>query len=115
MEKDLLNNNWNKALLYIKSRIEDTAFEAWFDGLEINMIDRDTVTLLVPNRFHYEWLESKYRHLIHDALKDVFGQSFVVNYSVLLTEKTSEEIPQFKKRGNQIVPKGYSRSSNLNN
>ena len=115
MEKDLLNNNWNKALLYIKSRIEDTAFETWFDGLEINMIDRDTVTLLVPNRFHYEWLESKYRHLIHDALKDVFGQSFVVNYSVLLTEKTSEEIPQFKKKENQIVPKGYSRSSNLNN
>ena len=115
MEKDILRNNWNKALLYIKSRIEDTAFQTWFDGLEISRIEDDTITLLVPNRFHYEWIESKYRHLIHDALKDTFGKSFVVNYSVLLTEKSGEEIPQFKKRENSIIPKSYNRSSNLNN
>ena len=115
MEKDILSNNWNKALLYIKSRIEDTAFQTLFDGLEISRIEDDTITLLVPNRFHYEWIESKYRHLIHDALKDAFGKSFVVNYSVLLTEKSGEEIPQFKKRENSIIPKSYNRSSNLNN
>ena len=60
---------------YIRSKIEDTAFQTWFDGLEISMIENETITLLVPNRFHYEWIESKYRHLIHDALKDVFGKS----------------------------------------
>ena len=115
MEKDTLKNNWNKTLLYIKSRIEDTAFQTWFDGLEVSMVDNDTVTLLVPNRFHYEWLESKYRHLIHDALQDSFGKSFIVNYSVLLTEKSGEEIPRFKKKDRAIIPKGYNRSSNLNN
>ena len=56
MEKDNLKNNWNKTLLYIKSRIEDTAFQTWFDGLEISIVENDTITLLVPNRFHYEWL-----------------------------------------------------------
>ena len=109
------NENWNKALLYIKAKIEDTAFQTWFEGLEVNMVSNDSITLLVPNRFHYEWLESKYRHLIHDALKDSFGRSFVVNYSVLLTEKSSDEIPSFKKKENNIIPKGYNRSSNLNN
>ena len=109
------NENWNKALLYIKSKIEDTAFQTWFEGLEVNMVSNDSITLLVPNRFHYEWLESKYRHLIHDALKDSFGKSFVVNYSVLLTEKSSDEIPSFKKKENNIIPRGYNRSSNLNN
>ena len=109
------NENWNKTLLYIKAKIEDTAFQTWFEGLEVSTVSNDSITLLVPNRFHYEWLESKYRHLIHDALKDSFGRSFVVNYSVLLTEKSSDEIPSFKKKENNIIPKGYNRSSNLNN
>ena len=109
------NKNWNKALMHIKAKIEDTAFQTWFEGLEISMVTDDTITLLVPNRFHYEWLESKYRHLIHDALKDSFGKSYVVNYSVLLSEKSSDEIPSFKRKENNIIPKGYNRSSNLNN
>ena len=109
------NENWNKALLHIKAKIEDTAFQTWFEGLEVSMVTDDTITLLVPNRFHYEWLESKYRHLIHDALKDSFGKSYVVNYSVLLSEKSSDQIPSFKKKENNIIPKGYNRSSNLNN
>ena len=109
------NKNWNKALLHIKAKIEDTAFQTWFEGLEVSMVTDDTITLLVPNRFHYEWLESKYRHLIHDALKGSFGKSYVVNYSVLLSEKSSDEIPSFKRKENNIIPKGYNRSSNLNN
>ena len=109
------NKNWNKALMHIKAKIEDTAFQTWFEGLEVSMVTDDTITLLVPNRFHYEWLESKYRHLIHDALKDSFGKSYVVNYSVLLSEKSSDEIPSFKRKENNIIPKGYNRSSNLNN
>lgn len=109
------NKNWNKALMHIKAKIEDTAFQTWFEGLEVSMVTDDTITLLVPNRFHYEWLESKYRHLIHDALKDSFGKSYVVNYSVLLSEKSSDEIPSFKRKENNVIPKGYNRSSNLNN
>ena len=109
------NKKWNKALMHIKAKIEDTAFQTWFEGLEVSMVTDDTITLLVPNRFHYEWLESKYRHLIHDALKDSFGKSYVVNYSVLLSEKSSDEIPSFKRKENNIIPKGYNRSSNLNN
>ena len=109
------DKNWNKALMHIKAKIEDTAFQTWFEGLEVSMVTDDTITLLVPNRFHYEWLESKYRHLIHDALKDSFGKSFVVNYSVLLSEKSSDEIPSFKRKENNVIPKGYNRSSNLNN
>ena len=91
-----MKENWDNVLSYIRSRIEETAFQTWFDGVEISSINEDSITLIVPNRFHYEWLESKYRHLINDAIKSVFEKSFIVNYSVLLTEKTPENIPKFK-------------------
>ena len=42
-----------------------------------------------------------------------FGKSFIVNYSVLLTEKSGGEIPQFKKKDTNIIPKGYNRRRNV--
>ena len=88
-----IKENWDNALSYIRSRIEETAFQTWFDGVEISTINEDSITLIVPNRFHYEWLESKYRHLISDAIKSTFEKPLIVNYSVLLTEKTPDNIP----------------------
>ena len=114
MDIAFAKNNWDKVLLYIRARVEETAFQSWFDCLEISVVNEDSITLLVPNRFHYEWLESKYRHLLNDAFKDVFGQSYIINYSVLLTEKKSDEIPTFKKHTKNIIPQGYHRPSNLN-
>ena len=107
-------NLWNKTLSYIRSKIEDTAFQTWFDGIKINAIDDESITLTVPNRFHYEWLESKYRTLINDAVKVSFGKPLIVNYSVILTEKTSENIPKFKESAQKAIPPGYHRPSNLN-
>jgi len=105
---------WDDALSYIRSRIEETAFQTWFDGLEINAMNEDSITLIVPNRFHYEWLESKYRGLINNAIKSAFGKSLIVNYSVMITEKKADEIPKFKDLKKDVIPPGYHRPSNLN-
>ena len=63
---DKLNKEeiWNKCLLFIKNRIQETAFQTWFDGVQVASISDEDITLLVPNQFHFEWLESKYRNLI---------------------------------------------------
>ena len=109
------NKNWNKALMHIKAKIEDTAFQTWFEGLEVSMVTDDTITLLVPNRFHYEWLESKYRHLIHDALKDSFGNPMLSTTVFYYLRKAPMKYQVLREKENNIIPKGYNRSSNLNN
>ena len=105
---------WGDALSYIRSKIEETAFQTWFDGLEINAMNEDSITLIVPNRFHYEWLESKYRSLINNAIKSAFGKSLIVNYSVMITEKKADDIPKFKDLKKDVIPPGYHRPTNLN-
>ena len=60
---------WGNCLLYIKDRIQDQAFQTWFDGIIATSLNNEEITLQVPNQFHYEWLESKYRNLIDNALK----------------------------------------------
>ncbi len=106
--------DWIKALSYIRARVEDTAFQTWFDSVKLNTVDEESITLIVPNRFHYEWLESKYRTLINDAIKATFKKPLIVNYSVILTERTPDNIPKFKESGKKAIPPGYHRPSNLN-
>ena len=70
---------WGKCLLYIKDRIQEQAFQTWFDGIVATTLNEEGITLQVPNQFHYEWLESKYRHLIDNALKEYAAVPMVVN------------------------------------
>tara|TARA_Y100001954_G_scaffold161468_1_gene171467 strand:+ start:189 stop:1553 length:1365 start_codon:yes stop_codon:yes gene_type:complete len=94
---DKLNKEevWNKCLLFIKNRIQETAYQTWFDGVNVASISNEDITLLVPNKFHYEWLESKYRMLIEESINHVTSKSLIINYTVPITSKSAQEIPSF--------------------
>ena len=74
---------WEKCLLYIKDRVPDLAFQTWFVGIKLSTVTEEEVVLQVPNKFHYEWLESKYRILIDDAIKNNF-KIFMVHFMISL-------------------------------
>ena len=77
--------NWEKCLQWIKKHVSAQAFETWFASIELINIEEQQITLQVPNRFHYEWLESKYGDLLARGFKSTFGGEFEINYSVLIT------------------------------
>ena len=104
---------WGKCLLYIKDRIQEQAFQTWFDGIIATSLNEEGITLQVPNQFHYEWLESKYRHLIDNALKEYAEFPMLVNYSVVISEKSIDEIPTLTPK-EKPIPRGYQRKSQLN-
>jgi len=104
---------WENCLLYIKDRIQEQAFQTWFDGIIATNLNLDGITLQVPNQFHYEWLETKYRHLIDNALKENANHPLIVNYSVVISDKSIDEIPTLTAK-EKPVPQGYQRKSQLN-
>ena len=106
---------WSKCLLFIKNRIQETAFQTWFDGVQVASINNEDITLLVPNRFHFEWLESKYRNLIDEAIKKVLSKSLIINYTVPVTSKSANEIPSFdKKKIANPLPSRYVKTKIFN-
>ena len=84
---------WMNCLLYIKDRIQDQAYQTWFDGVVATNLNKEEITLQVPNQFHYEWLESKYRNLIDNAIKENANHPLVVNYSIVISDKSMKAIP----------------------
>ena len=78
-------------------------------------INNEDITLLVPNRFHFEWLESKYRNLIDEAIKKVLSKSLIINYTVPVTSKSANEIPSFdKKKIANPLPSRYVKTKIFN-
>ena len=104
---------WEKCLLFIKERIHEQAYQTWFDGISVISLNDEEITLQVPNQFHYEWLESKYRHLIDNALKEYVLYPILVNYSVVISDKKIENIPTMTSK-DKPVPQSYHRKSQLN-
>ena len=104
---------WNSCLIYIKDRITDQAYQTWFSGISLSSLTNQELIIQVPNKFHFEWLESKYRLLIDDAVKSVFSKPLIVNYSVVISEKNVKEIPNINE-SRLSLPKNYHNKSFLN-
>ena len=104
---------WEKCLLFIKERIQEQAYQTWFDGVSVINLNDEEITIQVPNQFHYEWLESKYRHLIDNALKEYAQHPLIVNYSIVISDKNIESIPSLTSK-DKPVPRSYHRKSQLN-
>ena len=110
MEKEKF---WQQCLDKIKNKITDQAFETWFKAVDIISLNKEEINLQVPNEFHYEWLESKYRHLIDEIIIEVGDHPKVVNYSVMISDKNINEIPKLDDK-NVLAPVQYKKNKQLN-
>tara|TARA_B100001250_G_scaffold25218_1_gene20962 strand:- start:11045 stop:12391 length:1347 start_codon:yes stop_codon:yes gene_type:complete len=106
------NKLWNQCLDYIGNTISEQAFETWFNSVIMVGCTGDEITLQVPNRFHYEWLESKYSETIDSAIQKFFGSSLKINYSVLI--QPEEDNQEKINKVDSLIPKTFHRASQLN-
>jgi len=104
---------WTECLGLIKQQITAQAFETWFSDVEVIELSEEEIKLQVPNQYHYEWLEQKYRHVINDVIIQVGKNPRVVNYSVSVSNKKINEIPKLNDRDVLPTP-SYKRNSQLN-
>ncbi len=107
--------NWNKALDFLRGELSSQAFQTWFDSINMLSVDKDEITIEVPNRFHYEWLDSKYTNLIKEALKRGFEKPINIKYSVIInTRPESTSVMSSVKKLDELIPKKYHSASQLN-
>ena len=80
-------------------------------------VDDSEITIEVPNRFHYEWLDSKYKAVIQQALKGSFGKTLNIKYSVIINtapEQPDSNMDNTATALSDLIPKKYHRASQLN-
>jgi len=59
---------WNNCLTFIKDNIQPQAYKTWFEPIKPIKYENNVLSVQVPSKFFYEWLEEHYVKLLKLAL-----------------------------------------------
>ena len=73
---------WNNCLLFIEDNIQPQAYSTWFKPIVPVKITDNVLSIQVPSKFFYEWLEEHYVKLLKTALQKELGNEARLVYSI---------------------------------
>jgi len=93
------NAVWNECLSFIKDNIQPQAFKTWFEPIKPVKLAENSLSVQVPSKFFYEWLEEHYVKLLKVALTKSLGEGAKLVYIIRMEntygnrEPFTEKIP----------------------
>ena len=73
---------WQEALTRIETQLSKPSFEAFLKAMHPIALDQDVFVFSVPSVFAKEWLESRYRGLITETLREVLTHGIEIRFIV---------------------------------
>lgn len=108
---------WADVSERLRPQLNDQTFSTWFEPINAVSVSGSTVTLEVPSRFYYEWIDSHYRSLILDKLREATDRDFELRYSIVVGDggaaSTVEELSRTS-QGPNVGQEYYDRGTKLN-
>ena len=89
---------WDECLAIIRDNISRQSYRTWFEPLRAVALDEENgapkLTVQLPSRFYYEWLEEHYFALLRKTITKVLGDSGRLFYDIVIErEDTDAERP----------------------
>lgn len=85
---------WDRCLDVIRDNVSSQSYETWFSVIEPVSLEKDQnltkLTIQLPSRFYYEWLEEHYFTLLRKTITRVLGSGGRLIYDIVI-EKNNEE------------------------
>lgn len=76
---------WQDCSKIVKLEIKEQPFITWFTPVKPINLTSEKIVLQIPNAYFAEWIDSKYKSLIHRALKQITG--FDLRYEFVVVEE----------------------------
>ncbi len=96
---------WDNCLSFIEDNITPQAYKTWFDPIKAVKLTDGALSIQVPSKFFYEWLEEHYVNLLKVSLTRELGEHAKLVY-VIKMENTygnkkpfTEQIPSTQRTG----------------
>jgi chromosomal replication initiator protein len=85
---------WNHCLEIVRDNITRQSFKTWFEPLKAVKLDDDgsavKLTIQLPSRFYYEWLEEHYFALLRKTITKVLGPKGRLYYHIVVDRDDPE-------------------------
>ena len=76
---------WDSCLQTIRRNVNTQSFKTWFLPIRSVQLSDSALTIQVPNRFFYEWLEEHYVGLLKMTIKKELGDLGRLEYQILMS------------------------------
>ncbi|MDG2396495.1 MAG: chromosomal replication initiator protein DnaA [Flavobacteriaceae bacterium] len=73
---------WGNCLLFIKDNIQTQAYKTWFEPIVPVKLSDNALSIQVPSKFFYEWLEEHYVKLLKLSLTKELGEDARLVYII---------------------------------
>lgn len=96
---------WDNCLTFIKDNIQPEAYTTWFEPIKSVKLDHKALSIQVPSKFFYEWLEEHYVKILKVALTKELGEHAKLVYIIKMEntfgdrEPFTESIPSTHRTG----------------
>jgi chromosomal replication initiator protein len=80
---------WNSCLSFIRDNIKPQAYKTWFEPIVPVQLKGNALTIRVPSKFFYEWLEEHYIKLLRTSLVKELGAEAKLIYDVKMENNYS--------------------------
>lgn len=84
---------WASCLSFIKDNITDQAYDTWFQPIRAVKLEDNSLSIQVPSKFFYEWLEEHYVKLLKVSLTREIGQKAKLVYVIKMENAYGNKRP----------------------
>ncbi len=84
---------WTHCLSFIEDNIQPQAYKTWFLPIVPVKLNDNILTIQVPSKFFYEWLEEHYVKLLKTALQKELGKDARLLYAIRMENAFGNNIP----------------------
>jgi len=118
--KETYESLWDNCLSIIKKNVNEKSYNTWFRPIKPIRHENSVLTIQVPNKFFYDWIEEHYLNILKKSIYQVLGPNGRLEYKIVVDKPTKIVEPQpfdSKTIKNPFVIPGLKKSkinSNLN-
>jgi chromosomal replication initiator protein len=84
---------WNNCLSFIKDNIQPQAYKTWFEPILAVKLSNHSLSIQVPSKFFYEWLEEHYVKILKVALTKELGEHAKLVYIIKMENTYGNKQP----------------------
>lgn len=84
---------WNNCLEFIKDNIQPQAYKTWFEPILAVKLTDNALSIQVPSKFFYEWLEEHYVKILKVSLTKELGEKAKLVYIIKMENTYGNKQP----------------------
>ena len=106
---------WDNCLEVIRNNVNAQSYKTWFEPIKPIKLESNALTIQVPNKFFYEWLEEHYVGILKRSIKSELGEKARLEYQFLMEGNQDKNGAGGKGQGYDIQVPGMLDKEEIKN